>query len=142
MSLFQRKGRESEEPPAGVIRSSDGKEAFVPVEMLSDLADAYPRVQLLTRPDRPGIFVGVRLEAVEAEIEREADRMAGESAEAAIPGRQACGVRKSDRAEKDALASDWWFSRTLARKPQRPCSPPSLAIRSGGLRSAQTHAWR
>jgi hypothetical protein len=29
-----------------------------------------------------------------------------------------------DRAEKDALTSDWWFSRTLVRKPQRPCLPP------------------
>ena len=46
------------------------------------------------------------------------------------------------RAEKDALTSDWWSSRTLVRKPQRPCLPPSLAIRSGGLRSAQAHAWR
>ena len=55
---------------------------------------------------------------------------------------EACGVRKSERAEKDALTSDWWSSRTLVRKPQRPCLPPSLAIRSGGLRSAQTHAWR
>lgn len=75
MSLFRRKSKESDELPQ-----------FVQVEMLGELAEAYPHVQLLTRPNRPGIFVGVRLDAVEAEVDRGAEWIGSENAKATMSG--------------------------------------------------------
>ncbi len=88
MGLFRHKHKdEGFQLPEGFIPSPVDWEELVPVEMVGEIAEAYPQVQLLTLRDRPPrLFVGVRVEAVEAEVEREADRMAAAMTEAEVPG--------------------------------------------------------